>query len=49
MGYSCKVIADSVSTAGVRLTTLEMGPQDFDFVGYFRFLEKHGYVEFLKR
>jgi hypothetical protein len=33
----------------IRLTRLEMGPQDFDFVGYFKFLEKHGYVEFLKR
>ena len=31
----------------IRLTTLEMGPQDFDFVGYFRFLERHGYVEFV--
>ena len=26
----------------------EMGPQNFDFVGYFRFLEKHGYVEFVR-
>jgi hypothetical protein len=32
----------------VRLTELEMGPQDFDFVGYFKFLEKKGYVEFVK-
>ncbi|HJZ98406.1 MAG TPA: M28 family peptidase [Candidatus Solibacter sp.] len=32
----------------IRLTQLEMGPQDFDFVGYFRFLEKHGYVEFVQ-
>jgi hypothetical protein len=31
----------------IRLTNLEMGPQTFDFVGYFRFLEKHGYVEFV--
>ena len=30
----------------IRLTHLEMGPQDFDFVGYFKFLQKHGYVEF---
>lgn len=30
------------------LTELEMGPQTFDFVGYFRFLEKHGYVEFVR-
>jgi len=28
-----------------RLTRLELGPTDFDFVGYFRFLAKHGYVE----
>lgn len=32
----------------IRLTELEMGPQNFDFVGYFKFLEKHGYVEFVK-
>jgi hypothetical protein len=31
----------------IRLTQLEMGPQDFDFVGYFKFLEKHGYVQFV--
>jgi hypothetical protein len=31
----------------IRLTELEMGPQQFDFVGYFKFLEKHGYVEFV--
>ena len=30
----------------IRLTELEMGPQKFDFVGYFKFLEKNGYVEF---
>lgn len=29
----------------IRLTELEMGPQQLDFVGYFKFLEKHGYVE----
>jgi len=28
------------------LTEMEVGPTDFDFVGYFRFLEEHGYVEF---
>jgi hypothetical protein len=33
----------------IRLTELEMGPQQFDFVGYFRFLEKHGYVEFVRQ
>jgi hypothetical protein len=32
----------------IRLTRLELGSSDFDFVGYFQFLEKHGYVEFLK-
>ena len=31
----------------IRLTELEMGPQQFDFVGYFKFLEKHGYIEFV--
>ncbi len=32
----------------IRLTRFELGPSDFDFVGYFRFLEKRGYVEFVK-
>ena len=32
----------------IRLTQLENGAAKFDFVGYFRFLEKHGYVEFAK-
>jgi len=31
----------------IQLTRMELGPTDFDFVGYFRFLRKHGYVEFL--
>lgn len=30
----------------VRLTRLELGPTNFDFVGYFSFLRKNGYVEF---
>jgi hypothetical protein len=30
----------------IRLTRMELGPADFDFVGYFRFLRDHGYVEF---
>jgi hypothetical protein len=30
----------------IHLTQMEMGPTQFDFVGYFRFLQKHGYVEF---
>jgi hypothetical protein len=32
----------------IRLTELELGPVKFDFVGYFKFLEKHGYVEFVR-
>jgi hypothetical protein len=31
-----------------RLTRLELGPSEFDFVGYFRFLQKHGYVEIIE-
>jgi hypothetical protein len=30
----------------VHLTQMELGPLDFDFVGYFRFLQRHGYVDF---
>jgi Peptidase family M28 len=32
----------------IRLTELEMGPQQFDFVGYFKFLERRGYVEIVR-
>jgi hypothetical protein len=32
----------------IHLTEMELGPSKFDFIGYFRFLEKHGYVEFAK-
>jgi hypothetical protein len=32
----------------IHLTEMEVGPQHFDFVGYFRFLERHGYVSFKK-
>lgn len=32
----------------IRLTRLEVGPVNFDFVGYFKFLEKRGYVEFVR-
>jgi hypothetical protein len=32
----------------IHLTKMELGPTKFDFVGYFRFLRKHGYVEFVK-
>jgi hypothetical protein len=31
----------------IRRTELELGPQDFDYVGYFQFLGKRGYVEIL--
>ena len=30
-----------------RLTQLELGPTKFDFVSYFRFLRKNGYVDFM--
>jgi len=32
----------------IHLTKMEMGPSDFDFVGYFRFLQRHGYVDITK-
>ena len=32
----------------IHLTKMEMGPTDFDFVGYFRFLQGHGYVDITK-
>lgn len=32
----------------IHLTKMEMGPTDFDFVGYFRFLRDHGFVDFVK-
>jgi hypothetical protein len=31
----------------IRLTRLELGPTEFDFVGYFRFLARHGYIELI--
>jgi len=31
----------------IHLTRMELGPTDFDFIGYFRFLRKHGYVDFV--
>ncbi|HXI42081.1 MAG TPA: M28 family peptidase [Bryobacteraceae bacterium] len=31
----------------IRLTRLELGADKFDFVGYFKFLERRGYVEFV--
>jgi hypothetical protein len=33
----------------IKLTRLEVGSTNFDFVKYFRFLEKKGYVEFVRR
>jgi hypothetical protein len=32
----------------IRLTELEIGASKFDFVGYFKFLQRHGYVEFVQ-
>ena len=32
----------------IHLTQMELGTAEVDFVGYFRFLRKHGYVEFVK-
>ncbi len=33
----------------IRNTEMELGPQDkFDWVGYFKFLQRHGYVEFVQ-
>jgi len=32
----------------IHLTKMETGPTNFDFIGYFRFLREHGYVEFAK-
>lgn len=32
----------------IRLTKLEAGETDFDFVSYFRFLARHGYVEIME-
>src|SRR2546421_3316698 len=31
----------------MQLTRMALGPSDFDFIGYFHFLRKHGYVDFL--
>lgn len=30
----------------IHLTNMEMGPSNFDYTGYFRFLQRHGYVDF---
>ncbi|MGH9406979.1 MAG: hypothetical protein ACRD3D_14250, partial [Terriglobia bacterium] len=34
--------------AVIHQTRMELGPTNFDFVGYFRFLRDHGFVEFVK-
>jgi hypothetical protein len=31
----------------IHLTEMELGASKFDYAGYFRFLERHGYVEFV--
>ena len=33
----------------IKLTQLEVGSSNFDLLKYFRFLEKNGYVEFVRR
>lgn len=33
----------------IKLTELEMGPQNFDWMGYFKFLQRHGYVDFVRQ
>ena len=33
----------------IHLTRMELGPTNFDFLGYFRFLQKHGYVDFVRK
>ena len=32
----------------IRLTQIETGGAKFDFLGYFKFLERRGYVEFVR-
>jgi hypothetical protein len=32
----------------IHLTRMELGPTDFDFLGYFRFLRQHGYVDLVR-
>jgi hypothetical protein len=32
----------------IRYTELELGPQNFDFVGYFQFLARKGYVDIVQ-
>ncbi len=32
----------------IRNTQLEMGQSNFDWLGYFKFLQRHGYVDFVQ-
>ena len=33
----------------IKLTELEMGESNFDWLGYFKFLQRHGYVDFVQQ
>jgi hypothetical protein len=44
--YWCDGKRDLAEVA--RLTDLELGPAKFDYVAYFRFLHKHGYVDLIE-
>ena len=33
----------------IKNTELEMGQSNFDWVGYFKFLQRHGYVDFVQQ
>jgi hypothetical protein len=33
----------------IKLTELEMGQSNFDWIGYFKFLQQHGYVDFVRQ
>lgn len=33
----------------IKMTELEMGQSNFDWVGYFKFLQRHGYVDFVQQ
>jgi hypothetical protein len=33
----------------IKLTEMETGQSNFDWVGYFKFLQKHGYVDFVQQ
>jgi hypothetical protein len=36
-------------TEVIKLTEMEMGQSSFDWVGYFKFLQRHGYVDFVQQ